>query len=365
MTLITAKLRFRIQILIGAILLFGLLFLVGCSLVPISKDEAAKLTQVREAEIDVNVKQTLLAQQQIDLNLEQTQQVGSITSTPSPPPDAATQPENPPEPQSNPPDQTTEVPPSGEATPIPIDQDAFKAWTSNAKILLYEDMTARTDTVRYVKTTLDEMGLKYKDDGSAYGWFLDDIKNGPSGGGVWDLVIIATEDKAGLKGSFFDGILKTIDQGSSVIFETWYLDNVFRTAASGLLTRCGVEFENNWVRIPPSRAALFNLNPNNQIMNFPNKTLNFSQTTNYWWDPEGKISYDVGDLIKLSPQSKATLLLGTIASSEASHGTSAVCMDGKLIFQTFSSHVLNFDVMGPLWENYITHSLLTRFSNLN
>jgi len=149
-----------------------------------------------------------------------------------------------------------------------------------------------------------------------------------------------------------------------VIFETWYLDNVYRSAAIGLLTQCGIEYENNWIRIPPSRAALFSLNPDNPIMSYPNATINFSATTNYWWDPQGEISYDIGDLIKLAPQSNASLLLGTIATTKASHGTAAVCLDGKLILQTFSSHVLKFEIMSPLWENYITHSLLTRFSSL-
>lgn len=336
----------------------------ACSLVPISESEAARLTEIRGTELEVNVKQTLLAQQQIDLNLEHTQQAETIFSTAALSPPITSQQPQTPEPQGIPSEIPTDLVTQEQSTPIPINEDAFKAWTNNAKILLYEDMTARLDTTRYVKTTLDEMGLKYKDDGSAYGWFEEDIADGPSGGGPWDLIIIAAEDKSGLKGSFFDDILNAIDQGSSVIFETWYLDNVYKSAAMGLLTRCEVEYENNWIRIPPSRAALFSLNPDNPIMSNPNKTLNFSATTNYWWDPEGKISYDVGDLIKLNPQSAATLLLGTIASSEASHGTAAVCIDGKLILQTFSSHVLKFDVMGPLWENYITHSLLTRFNNL-
>ena len=64
-----------------------------------------------------------------------------------------------------------------------------------ANILLYEDMTTRLDTIRYVKPALDKMGLKYKDDGAAGGWLRDDVAKGPGEGKPWDLVIIAAEDK--------------------------------------------------------------------------------------------------------------------------------------------------------------------------
>ena len=64
-----------------------------------------------------------------------------------------------------------------------------------ANILLYEDMTTRLDTIRYVKPVLDKMGLKYKDDGAAGGWLKDDVAKGPGEGKPWDLVIIAAEDK--------------------------------------------------------------------------------------------------------------------------------------------------------------------------
>jgi hypothetical protein len=338
----------------------------SCNLIPISESEAAKLTEIRSTELEVNVKQTLLALQEANRNAIQTavletsraQSVTSATTPVEPPP--AT-----PAIAQITPEQPTEPPPTSSATPEPFDEDAFRQWSKTAKILLYEDMTSRLDTVRYVKSTLDDMGLAYKDDGSAYGWMLDDLKNGPQSGGEWDLIIIATEDKKGIQGDFFGSVVNSVDQGTSVIYELWYLDSTYRANASGLLSSCGIEFENDWVRIQPSRAAMFILNPDNPILNQPNQSLNFSSTTSYWWDPNGVINYDIGDLVKTMPGSGATLLVGTNSGSKTSHGTVTVCMDGKLILQTFSSHVLTFNSMAPVWENYIFNALRTRYININ
>jgi hypothetical protein len=338
-------------------------------LLPLDEGEALQRTQIRATELEVNVKQTLLAQQQANRSLEQTALAGTaasqaLTPQPSQLPESTVQvlPETAP---VLTPEVTTPGPPA-ETPPAPaFDEAAFQEWKKTAKILLYEDMTARLDTIRYVKSSLDEMGLPYKDDGSAYGWLLDDLANGPADGGQWDLIIIAAEDKAGVKADFFSPALKAIDQNTPVILEVWYLDGAYSGSASGILARCGVVYENNWVRIPPSGAALFELSPNHPILNQPNSALNFTSTTNFWWDPTGEISYDVGDLIKLAPDTQATLLLGTMAGVTTNHGTSTVCLDDLLTMQTFSSHVLTYNSMSPLWQNYIENALRARFNRSN
>lgn len=346
--------------------LFLLLALFGCNLAPIDETEALRRTQVREAELEVNVQQTLLAQQQRDQAVEQTVQAGlatDLTLTPSatlaltlPPPIPS---------QTEPVVQDTPSPTAVEPLPTAkFDETAFQEWKKTARILLYEDMTARLDTVRYVKLTLDEMGLAYKDDGSAYGWLLDDLSGGPKDGGQWDLIILATENKEGIKADSFAPALKAIDAGTPVIIETWYLDGAHSGSASGLLARCGLSFENNWARIPPSSAAMFALSPDHPVLTQPNSGLNFSATTNFWWDPNGVISYDIGDLMKLTTDSSATLLIGTIAGDHFTHGTSTVCMDGMLTLQTFSSHLLTYKSMSPLWENYIDNALRARFRQI-
>lgn len=340
------------------------LFLTSCNLFPISSEEALQRTQIRATELEVNVQQTLLVQKQAEIEIERTVQASNPIS---PPPEAQ-------EPTLESIDTpaveavTTETAPKLEiilptetAVLEAFDEQAYQAWRKNAKILLYEDMTARLDTVRYVKLSLDELGLPYKDDGSAFGWLQDDLAKGTPDGGQWDLIIMAAEEKNGIKADFFSPALTAIEQGTAVILEVWYLDGTYRSSASRLMAACGIEFENNWIGIPPSGAAMFALNPDHPVMNQPNSALNFTSTTNFWWDPQGVIRYDIGDLVKTASDSNATLLLGTVAGSRTNHGTSTVCMDGYLTWQTFSSHILTFNSMSPLWQNYIENALRTRF----
>jgi len=339
------------------------LFASGCNMI-VSKEETAKQTQLRETELDISVKQTLLFEQAVSQSIELTARAESTMVLPvqtaqttiAPP---ATLPPSPP------PSTPTESPIAQTIAPEPIDEAAFNEWIKSAKILLYEDMTARLDTFRYVKTTLDEMKLPVKDDGSAFGWLLNDLENGPKDGGQWDLLIIAAEDKDGAQADFFKMMQKAIAQGSSGILEVWYLNNTANSSAKGLLDECGIEYENNWTKIAPSNIALYPLSRDHPILNDPNRILSFTRSTDYWWDPTGTKTYDIGDLVKLRPGSEATLLLGTIDNINTAHGISTVCLDGRLIIQSFSSHVLDFKVMSPLWENYIINALRTRFVNLN
>ena len=356
---------YRLQARWFCFFLIIIIGLAGCSLVPISEEEAAQRTEIRATELEINVQQTLLAQQQQDRNQQQTSLAETARPAGETPP-ALSSPELPGLPTGTlEPDTATQALPPGNLTAQPVDEAAFQQWVNSARILLYEDMTARLETVRYVKQTLDEMGLEYKDDGSAIGWLMDDLADGPPDGSQWDLIILAAEDKSGVQADFFEDVLNAADQGTAVILEVYYLNSTYNSSASGLLNRCGLEYENNWVRIPPSRAALFASVPNHPIITSPNNILSFSTSTNQWWDPNGKITYDVGDLIKLSPGSESTLLLGTVAGIPTAHGTAAVCEGGKIILQTFSSHLLNFSVMSPLWENYIYHGLQNRFAALN
>jgi len=347
-------------------LAFALVFLLAnsaCNLARVSDSEALQQTQIRETELDINVKQTLLAQQQLDREIEQTVLAGTAPAQAlTPEPSATLAPTVKALQTTEPAVQETPTPQSTEPAPaVEFDEAAYQEWKKTAKILLYEDMTARLDTVRYVKLTLDEMSLSYKDDGSAYGWLLDDLASGPQDDGEWDLIILAAEDKDGIKADFFAPALKAIEAGTPVILETWYLDGAYSGSASGILSRCGVSFEANWERIPPSSAAMFALSSDNSVLTQPNSGLNFSATTNFWWDPNGIISYDIGDLMKLSPDSSATILIGTKAGDQLTHGTSMVCVKGMLILQTFSSHLLTYKSMSPLWENYIDNALRTRF----
>ncbi len=361
--------------------LTGLLFIMaavfaGCSLLPVSEGEALKQTQIRETQIDINVRQTLLVQQQNEQKNQQTIQAQQATMTAqvaamNPSGSQATLPAPQPAPATSNPETPTPVPqvsqpvipssPLSPPTPASLSPDELSKRMQTANILLYEDMTTRLDTIRYVKPVLDKMGLKYKDDGAAGGWLRDDVAKGPGDGKPWDLVIIAAEDKKGASGEFFNYAMASLDKGSSVIMESWFLDSSYSGLAMGLLDRCGLIYDGNWVKIAPARTVLFALDPTSPLLNAPNSGMSFSKSTDYWWDRNGKISYDVGDLVRLKPGSNSNLVLGTTAEAKDSHGTLTDCLGGRMILQTFSDHQFSIDNMSLLWQNYIYNALRARF----
>ncbi|MBN2547822.1 MAG: hypothetical protein JXB15_01590 [Anaerolineales bacterium] len=338
----------------------------SCSSLITTRDPA-----LRETELELNVQQTLQSQQEVDVDLENTRQAQQstleaidqetrIAQQASPTIDAAqaaqmtvqslqvTQPATP----LDATEASTPIPPTAVS-----DLDSMM---KSANILLYEDMVGKLDTNRYVKDTLDGMGLPYKDDGSAKGWLKSDVTSGAPGGKPWDLIIIAAEIKGGWQGEFFDYVEDAISKGTSVIFEVWYINEMAGGAAHSLLSKCGVDLDRNWINVPPAALAMFPLVSDDPILNTPN-TLSFTATTSYWYVAKSKTDIDEGDWLKITGGGDAQLLVGTTAGNTTSHGTVTVCMERKLILQTFSSHSLTFNTMKLVWENYIYNALKVRF----
>jgi hypothetical protein len=263
--------------------------------------------------------------------------------------------------------QQTE-PPAIEETPTPTNPPTpsvdFETWMKSANILLYEDMVQNIiDTTRYVKGTLDDMGLDYKDDGNAKGWFETDINDGAPGGEPWDLVILAVESKSStIHGDFFGLVLQALDAGSSVIVEVWYLDRAFSGSASSFLERCGVQFASNWRDVPPSGMVMFPLDSSHPLLSEPHK-LTFTKVTSYWYDEDRENVYDLGDRVQLAPGSEAQILVSTNPNFET-NGTLTLCADDRMILQTFSSHQFTYDSMTLVWQNYILHGLKKRYESI-
>lgn len=185
------------------------------------------------------------------------------------------------------------------------------------------------------------------------------------------MVIVSSEHKSGVNElsssiptDFYGLILQLVDQGIPVILEVGDLDKSFSSSSKELLERCGVEFENDWVRIPPARMVMFPLVEGHPVLQEPNASLSFSQVTNIWTTDVRRQFYDIGDLVKLGSTGNATLLLGTTASEPNTHGTLTYCMENLLLLQTFSSHQLTYNSMKPVWENYIYNQLRQRFEAL-
>jgi len=363
------------------LLISGALVLLAFSLTNCSSLNARQEPSVRETQIELNVRETIAAQQVARENPTATS--GNSESTPQTPISIPTQVQTPTlsTPELNTPTETTQPNPEVELTENPPVEPPgdFESWMKSANILLYEDMVNNPNTNRYVKDTLKGMGidcsqkgdLPCKDVGSAQGWFREDLEKGSIDGKPWDLLIVASEHKGGvteLKSSlptdFFGLALEAIDRGIPVILEAGDLDRAYISTARELLERCGVSFESNWIRIPPARMVMFPLAENHPVLQEPNADLSFSNVTNLWTTDVRRQYYDIGDLLKLTPGGNATFLLGTTASETTAHGTLTSCMDGMLLLQTFSSHQLTFNSMKLVWENYIYNQLNQRFEIL-
>jgi hypothetical protein len=312
--------------------------LAGCTLLPESDQS------LQETKTAISVQQTKLSRQILTATAEQSgipPSNGPGQSSPPPPGDAPTQ---------------EAIPPGGS---LP---GSMQSLMKSANILLYEDMIEFRDTNRYVRDTLEYMDLPYIDVGNAMGDLKTQLmSDGPNGKG-WDLVIIAAEAKPEIQGEFFTYINDVLDKGASAILEVWYLDKVAGGTASALLARCGVAFEKDWRNVQPNGMIMFPLDPTNPVLQEPNTGLSFTNVTSYWWDPVSNVQYDIGDLMKITRGGDAKLLIGVSPNDTTSHGTSTVCINGRLILQTFSSHQLTYNAMRPLWENYIYNTLKVRFS---
>ncbi len=231
----------------------------------------------------------------------------------------------------------------------------------NARILLYEDVHHDPGTLRYFRETLNNMGLNITDVGSAKGHLKSELTVGAPDGKPWDLVIISSEHHGkSTPGEFFDYATEALDKGSSVILEVWFVDKSYNGAAAPLLRKCGVEFDKNWIRIPPEGMVLYPLEREHPVLNEPNNGLKFTDTTSYW-----AYEHDVGDLMKKSSGSDAVLLLGTKGSDKNAYSTVIVCMDGRLTLQTFTTHNFTIYEYAPLLENYVHNALIARAKNTN
>lgn len=250
----------------------------------------------------------------------------------------------------NPTIQPSEVP----EQPL-IAAEEFDSWVQKAKILLFEDMVGDPKVRRYIKETLNRMELSYDDIGSAKGWLKERLLFGPEGGGTWDLIIIAVERRSGVSGEFFDYMSTALDNGSSIILEAFHLDKISQGKVKPILDKCGVTVENYIGQTHGSMDLLVWPLIDHPILTQPNNYLNFSKTR-YFWPPD-----DLGDLMDLTGEGDAQLLLGRDTTQPTKHGVLAVCMGGQLIIQTYSTHDYEMDTAMNAWENYIYNALQNRY----
>jgi len=334
-----------------------LLLATGC--VFSTEDVSVEQTQIaiKGTELAIHSIQTAQAleatsqyQQMLQLTLDAEQAAPpageEMQSEPTAPPPTEVQPptELPPPP--------TEIPPTVEVQG-PSSED-LESFMSSANILLYEDMAGVTRTYRYVQQALDEMGLTYVDTKDWPGRFREYLITGPSQG-PWDLVISATESREAVRGEFWDYLEEALDQGSSVIVETWLLDQQVGGRAGDFLKRCGIDFQTDWFAPPPSQMVLTPHAQSHPVLHEPNDVISM-RVHNFW---KGG---DMGDLLEMPQGSDAVLIWGARPQVPDSYGVLTVCQGGQMILQTFPTHQYEQDSVVMLWQNYIYQALKARYN---
>jgi hypothetical protein len=255
----------------------------------------------------------------------------------------------------------TQEPPVEEAVqptiPEPQPEQSFEDWLKDVKILVYNDMYGSGE-VLVVENAIDglAMGRNTTNVKDAMGTLLSQMNSATN----WDLVIIAAERRDLVSGEYFDVLAAQLDRGSSIILEIWYLDDVSLGRIQPVMQRCGLAFQRDWLRDWNSDLnsyLVYLLEPDHPVFSEPN-LISMLIPYDVMWYP------DAGDLIKIIPGSTAVLLGGTQAKEYTSYGLLADCMEGRMLWQTFSTHDYKTQDMTNLWQNYIIRTLKARYAYL-
>ena len=254
------------------------------------------------------------------------------------------------------PGQPTQEQPAAPATqpqvappPTNIPASPTQDWAArmkNAKILVYENTDERNIGL-WIKEALDNLGLTYTHTGSYSGHFMQNLNSGT----IYDLIIVGAEDKDIISGEFWDVInTRLIRDKAALIVEIWYLDREANGPINNIMSKCGIAYRKDY----DLAESIYWWDPTNPIFNQPNTVLPLLHFSRFW-------SGQTGDQIRLTGGGDATMLAGLTAKS-GQEGVMAVCMQGRVIFQTFSDHDYHESDIVPLWENYIYNTLKAHFA---
>ncbi|HEY9088530.1 MAG TPA: hypothetical protein VIO36_10205, partial [Anaerolineaceae bacterium] len=239
-------------------------------------------------------------------------------------------------------------PPTPEISPTP-DIDAM---IEDANILLFEDIAGYYDLTRWVRDALDAEGYTYTDVGDAVGNFKSEILSGKK----WDLIIVAAEARSGFQGELFEYLTDQVNRDTAVIIETWYLDSMAAGPISDITSECGVRFHKDWWEPDNNSRSIVWLDPDHPLFHYPNEGFSLVHNATYW------TKGDAGDLMSTrSGGGNGGLVAGLYSWEKSYYGTIAVCYDGRVIIQTFSTHDYRKSDVTDLWQNYVYYTLKNHF----
>ncbi len=230
----------------------------------------------------------------------------------------------------------------------------------DAKVLVYEDTRAQPDLdlVAFAHRALGFLGITdVVEVGDATRLFQEQILSDTD----WDLIIVVAEALPNFKGELFDGVLQEVDEGTAVILELRFLNEIASGRIAPLLEQCGLRWQKGVGRematYDPLNYSYIWHNEEHSLVTTPNQPLAPSYPYPVWWG-------DAGDMLKLEPGSSSELVAGALVDHPEINGVLASCLDNRVIIQTFASHDYAYRDMIMLWENYIYNALVSHF-NLN
>ncbi len=229
---------------------------------------------------------------------------------------------------------------------LPTPTQDLMARMKTAKILVYENTDERNFGL-WIKEALDNLGLTYTWTGSYSGHFMEYLNSGV----IYDLIIVGAEDKDKISGEFWDVInTRLIRDKAALIAEVWYLDREANGPINKIMSKCGIAYRKDY----QLAESIYWWAPTHPIFNEPNTVLPLLHYSRFW-------ANQTGDQIRLGGSGDAIMLAGLTATS-GQEGVLAVCMEGRVIFQTFSDHDYHEGDIVPLWENYIYNTLKAHFA---
>jgi hypothetical protein len=257
---------------------------------------------------------------------------------------------NVPVPPAQPPPAVPQVVPTQPQQVLPTPTQDLMARMKTAKILVYENTDERNIGM-WVSDALDNLGLTYTNTGSYSGHFMEYLNSGT----IYDLIIVDAEDKDKISGEFWDVINTRLTRDkAALIVEIWYLDREANGPINKIMSRCGIAYQADW----DFAESIYWWEPTHPIFNEPNTVLPLIHYSMFWTYGHGQ----AGDKIRLGGSGDAVLLAGLSATSQSRSALLATCMEGRVIFQTFSDHDYHEADIIPLWENYIYNTLKAHFA---
>jgi len=226
-----------------------------------------------------------------------------------------------------------------------------------SNILIFEDIVGDPSLLPIVTNTINYMnfsGGKIVNAGDGLGRFKEHALSATK----WDLMIVAAEVRTAFSGEMFEMMYDHINSGGAAIIEVWYLDKVASGKIAPILSKCGVSFHRDWWRDKkgwdPFSYSIYWLDKFNPLLSTPNTVPAPSYPYPTWFG-------DAGDLLKLGSGGDAVLVGGLHLDRKSDYGVLTSCMGGRMVIQTFSSHDYKYDLVQPLWENYITYTLTKHY----